>query len=55
MRLDKFSKIKDTKSLITFFTVRYKNRSIAYDILKLNKGSKAENFSPIGVTIGARR
>jgi hypothetical protein len=31
--------------------VRVKNQSIKYDIFKINKGSDAENFSPIGVTM----
>jgi hypothetical protein len=51
----KFSKIKNTKSLITFLQCDIKNQNIKYDIFLINKGSTAENFSPIGATFGARR
>jgi hypothetical protein len=35
--------------------VRDKNQSIKYDILKINKGSNAENFSPIEATFDVCR
>jgi hypothetical protein len=35
--------------------VQDKNQSIIYSILKINKGSNAENFGLIGATFGARR
>jgi hypothetical protein len=35
--------------------VRDKNHNMKYDILKINKGSNAENFSHIGATFGTRR
>jgi hypothetical protein len=49
----KFSKIKNTKSLITFLQCEIKNQNIKYDIFKINYGSSAENFSSIGTTFGA--